>query len=120
MTASGVVDQGEASFVGHSFRSPSLHASRFVILVAQFVDRRVSADHFSSEFRELERTDAGYLERDVSMIVRKLSVDVGAYRGDVNLLGVDFIDGEQLWNAAGAAFRDLLTLQSELLSRSAG
>lgn len=119
-TASGVVDQGEASFVEHSFRSPSLHASRFVILVAQFVDRRISAEHFSSQFRALERSDSGYLDRDVSTIVRKLSVDVGAYRGDVNLLGVDFIDGEQLWRASGEAFRDLLTLQSELLGREAG
>ncbi len=104
----------------HSFRSPSLHASRFVILVAQFVDRRVSADHFSSQFRALERSDAEYLDRDASSIVRKLSVDVGAYRGDVNFLGVDYIDAEQLWRASGAAFRDLLTLQSELLGREAG
>jgi hypothetical protein len=106
--------------VEHSFRSPSLHASRFVILVAQFVDRRISAEHFSSRFRVLERSDSGYLDRDVSSIVRRLSVDVGAYRGDVNLLGVDFIDGEQLWRASGEAFRDLLTLQSELLGREAG
>ena len=119
-TASGVVDQGEASSVEHSFRSPSFHASRFVILVAQFVDRRISADHFSGQFRTLERSDSGYLDRDVASVVRKLSVDVGAYRGDVDLRGVDYIDSEQLWHAASAAFRDLLTLQSELLGREAG
>ncbi|MET0199887.1 MAG: homoserine dehydrogenase [Rhodococcus fascians] len=84
------------------------------------MDRRISADHFSAQFRALESSDSGYLERDISMIVRKLSVDVGAYRGDVNLLGVDFIDSEQLWRASGEAFRDLLTLQSELLGREAG
>lgn len=111
---------GEGSVVEQSFRSPSLHASRFVILVAQFVDRRISADHFSARFRELERSESGYLDRDVSAIVRKLSVDVGAFRGDVNLLGVDYIDGEQLWRASGEAFRDLLTLQSGLLGREAG
>ncbi|MDJ0395775.1 homoserine dehydrogenase [Rhodococcus sp. G-MC3] len=104
----------------HSFRSPSWQASRFVILVAQFVDRRISAEDFATRFRTLERADAGYLDRDISAVVRKLSVDVGAYRGDVKFLGVDFIDGEQLWRASGEAFRDLLTLQSELLDRTAG
>ena len=119
-TASGVVDQGEASSVEHSFRTPSFDASRFVLLVAQFVDRRISADTFSEQFRTLEHSDAGYLDRDASAVVRKLSVDVGAYRGDVLLRGVDYIDAEQLWRASGAAFRDLLTLQSELLGREAG
>lgn len=104
----------------HLFRSPSFHASRFVILVAQFVDRRISADHFSSQFRVLESSDGGNLDRDVSAVVRKLSVDVGAYRGDVMQRGVDYIDSEQLWHASSAAFRDLLTLQSELLGREAG
>lgn len=119
-TASGVVDQGEASPVEHSFRTPSFHASRFVILVAQFVDRRISADSFSDQFRALERSDAAHLDRDVAAVVRMLSIDVGAYRGDVLLRGVDYIDAQQLWRASGAAFRDLLTLQSELLGREAG
>lgn len=104
----------------HSFRSPSFHASRFVILVAQFVDRRISADSFSDQFRSLENSDAAHLDGDVSAVVRKLSVDVGAYRGDVLQRGVDYIDAEQLWRASGAAFRDLLTLQWELLGREAG
>lgn len=98
----------------------SLHASRFVILVAQFVDHRITADYFSAQFRNLERSDAEHLDRDIATIVGKLSVDVGAYRGDVNLLGVDYIDANQLWRASGEAFRDLLTLQSALLGRQAG
>jgi hypothetical protein len=112
--------QGKARAMENTFRSPSMHASRFVFLVAQFVDRRLGAQDFASRFRELERSDSGYLDRQVSSVVRRLSVDVGAYLGDVDLRGVDYIDSEQLWQAAGAAFRDLLTVQSELLGREAG
>lgn len=102
------------------FRTGSIHAARFVFLIAKFVDRRVSADHFSEQFRALQRSESDYLDGQVASIVKKLAVDVGAFRGDVNLRGVDYIDADQLWRASGEAFRDLLTLQSRVLDREAG
>ena len=47
-------------------------------------------------------------------------MDVGAYLGDVEIRGVDYIDSEQLWKAAGQAFRDLMTVQSQHFEREAG
>lgn len=104
----------------HSYRSGSAHASRFVFLIAQFVDRRISAESFSAQYRELQNTRSVYLDAAVSSVIGMLSVDVGAYLGDVETRGVDYIDSEQLWRAAGQAFRDLMTVQSEHTEREAG
>ncbi|OZE35094.1 homoserine dehydrogenase [Rhodococcus sp. 05-2254-6] len=103
-----------------SFRTGSAHASRFLFLIAQFVDRRIPAEFFSAQFRELQNTQSTYLDADVSSVIGMLSVDVGAYLGDVEVRGVDYIDSEQLWLAAGQAFRDLMTVQSEHFEREAG
>ncbi|AMY21445.1 homoserine dehydrogenase [Rhodococcus fascians] len=103
-----------------SYRAASAHSSRFLFLIAQFVDRRIPAEFFSTQFRELQNTRVTYLDAEVSSVIGMLSVDVGAYLGDVDLRGVDYIDAEQLWRAAGHAFRDLMTLQSEQFEREAG
>ena len=102
-----------------SYRAASAHSSRFPFLIAQFVDRRIPAEFFSTQFRELQNTRVTYLDAEVSSVIGMLSVDVGAYLGDVDLRGVDYIDAEQLWRAAGHAFRDLMTLQSEQFEREA-
>ncbi|MFI8568922.1 homoserine dehydrogenase [Rhodococcus sp. NPDC078407] len=104
----------------HSYRSGAAHASRFVFLIAQFVDRRIPAEFFSVQFRELQNAQSVYLDVDVSSVIGMLSVDVGAYLGDVEIRGVDYIDSEQLWKAAGQAFRDLTTVQSQHFEREAG
>ncbi|CCQ15759.1 Homoserine dehydrogenase (Hom) [Rhodococcus sp. AW25M09] len=104
----------------HSFGSGPAHTSRFLFLIAQFVDRRIPAEHFSAQFRELQNSRSTYLDADVSSVIGMLSVDVGAYLGDVELRGVDYIDSEQLWLAAGQAFRDLMTVQSKHFEREAG
>lgn len=101
-------------------RSGSAHASRFVFLIAQFVDRRISAEVFSSQFRHLQHTRTSHLGAEVSSVVGMLSVDVGAYLGDSSVHGVQYIDSEQLWSAAGHAFRDLMALQSAVWEREAG
>ena len=103
-----------------SYRAASAHSSRFLFLIAQFVDRRTPLEFFSAQFRELQNSQSAYLDPDVSSVIGMLSVDVGAYRGDVENRGIDYIDSEQLWLAAGQAFRDLMTVQSAHFEREAG
>lgn len=103
-----------------AFQAASAHSSRFVFLIASFVDRRIDAGEFSKQFRVLQQTETPFLDSQVASVVRMLSVDVSAYSGDTDTRGIDYIGAEQLWQAAGAAFQDLMELQSQLVEREAG
>lgn len=80
---------------------------RYVDLISAFVEGRMEAAVFESEYLRLFKNDPTDWPEDAYQVLDGLFADVDAFSGDPKLRGADGLDEEQLRAKAAAALERL-------------